>query len=374
MKKWYFAHASLFFVICLFNSCGLVGRLSKLAPIELIVLDQKTLPGNIRFQDTQVGGLSGIDYDPTQDCYYIISDDRSQLQPARYYTARIQISNRSIDSIQLLRVDTLRDRQGRPYGPRSVDPEAIRFDALSGFRVWTSEGERNPSSGRMTNPSINLINQRGFQLDSIAVPEHLQVYRSERGSRDNGTLEALSFSPDYRQIWIGMEEPLIEDGSRIDTNDNSSYIRLLAFDRFSKQLRAEYAYQLETVAHAPKPANGFRINGVSEILFLDSLRLLVMERSFSTGTRSSTVRIFLASLEGATPIQSYSLKDQPEVKPLTKRLLLNTDKLGRHVDNLEGMCWGPRLPNGNRSLIIVSDDNFSNIQETQFWLMELKEK
>ena len=36
------------------------------------------------------------------------------------------------------------------------------------------------------------------------------------------------------------------------------------------------------------------------------------------------------------------------------------------VDNLEGMTWGPKLPNGERSLILVSDNNFSATQVTQF--------
>jgi hypothetical protein len=30
------------------------------------------------------------------------------------------------------------------------------------------------------------------------------------------------------------------------------------------------------------------------------------------------------------------------------------------------MCWGPRLPNGHRSLVVVSDDNFNARQVTQF--------
>ncbi|MDO8373054.1 MAG: esterase-like activity of phytase family protein, partial [Polaromonas sp.] len=39
----------------------------------------------------------------------------------------------------------------------------------------------------------------------------------------------------------------------------------------------------------------------------------------------------------------------------------------QRLDNTEGMCWGPRLPNGNRSLHFISDDNFNSRQITQ-WL------
>jgi hypothetical protein len=36
------------------------------------------------------------------------------------------------------------------------------------------------------------------------------------------------------------------------------------------------------------------------------------------------------------------------------------------VDNVEGMTWGPPLRSGERSLVFVSDNNFSASQVTQF--------
>jgi hypothetical protein len=54
-------------------------------------------------------------------------------------------------------------------------------------------------------------------------------------------------------------------------------------------------------------------------------------------------------------------------------MLLDVGTTGiSRVDNLEGMAFGPDLPNGNRSLVLVSDDNFSPIQVTQFLAFELK--
>jgi hypothetical protein len=51
-----------------------------------------------------------------------------------------------------------------------------------------------------------------------------------------------------------------------------------------------------------------------------------------------------------------------------KSLLLNLDTLGIPLDNVEGMTFGPRLPDGRRSLILVSDNNFSPMAFTQFLL------
>ncbi|MDX2939877.1 esterase-like activity of phytase family protein [Streptomyces ipomoeae] len=38
----------------------------------------------------------------------------------------------------------------------------------------------------------------------------------------------------------------------------------------------------------------------------------------------------------------------------------------RRVDNVEGITLGPRLPDGRRTVLLVSDDNFSAVQTTQF--------
>jgi hypothetical protein len=42
------------------------------------------------------------------------------------------------------------------------------------------------------------------------------------------------------------------------------------------------------------------------------------------------------------------------------------------VDNLEGMTFGPALPNGKRSLVLVSDNNFNPLQLTQFLAFEVQ--
>jgi len=54
-----------------------------------------------------------------------------------------------------------------------------------------------------------------------------------------------------------------------------------------------------------------------------------------------------------------------------KTLLLDLDTLGLPLDNVEGMTLGPRLPDGRRSLLLVSDNNFAPGQFTQFLLFAL---
>jgi hypothetical protein len=47
------------------------------------------------------------------------------------------------------------------------------------------------------------------------------------------------------------------------------------------------------------------------------------------------------------------------------------DKLGVYVDNVEGITFGPKMPNGNKTLLLVADNNFAATEKTQFFLFEL---
>ena len=47
------------------------------------------------------------------------------------------------------------------------------------------------------------------------------------------------------------------------------------------------------------------------------------------------------------------------------------DTLGIYIDNVEGVTFGPDLPNGHKTLIFVSDNNFSALEKTQFLLFEI---
>jgi len=170
-----------------------------------------------------------------------------------------------------------------------------------------------------------------------------------------------------------VEEPLYQDGPKADTEDVNPMIRILKYDLTTKKNTAQYAYKLDPVAHAALPFT-FKINGVSDILYEAKDKLLVMERSFSTGRMACTVKIFEADLSKATNIkENLSLIQNKAFVPVTKRLILNMDSLGRYVDNVEGMTFGPTLPNGHKTLVTVVDNNFLMLEETQFFVFEVIE-
>jgi hypothetical protein len=103
------------------------------------------LPHRVQFKGTTVGGLSGLDYDAVNDVWYALSDDGSDINPARFYTLRIRISSTGIESPELLDVVTLLQPEGTPFPGRArdgtvPDPESIRVRPQTGTLLWTSEG------------------------------------------------------------------------------------------------------------------------------------------------------------------------------------------------------------------------------------------
>jgi hypothetical protein len=350
--------------------------------VHLNFIGQYVVPHNKMFQQTTIGGLSGIDYDSTKDLYYLICDDRSSINPSRFYTARIFFNAKGIDSVNFLSVHALLQPSGRPYPDSKTDPlhvpdpEGIRFNPSQNELVWTSEGERivRPSTLILEDPSIIAITTDGKYKDSFLLPPNMHMQASEKGPRQNGVFEGLTFTDDFKTLFVNVEEPVYEDGPRAGLPDTTGLIRIICYDAFSRKPVAQYGYRIEPVEFPADPESAFKINGVPDILWVGDNKLLVIERSFSTGRKGCTIRVFLADLATATDVRSVpSLRSEHNWKPVTKKLLLNMDELGMYIDNIEGVTFGPRLPNGRRTLLFVADNNFSPDEITQFLLFELND-
>ncbi len=334
----------------------------------------------MQFEGTTIGGLSGIDYNAAKDEYYLISDDRSAINAARYYTAKIYFNNTTIDSVVYIKATTLLDEKNQPYPNtkqntrKTPDPEAIRYNPFTQNFYWTSEGERivREKDTILSNPAITIVSNNGQYLDTFLLPANLLMNANEKGPRQNGVLEGMSFSKDYKTLFVNVEEPLFEDGPRADVLENKAVVRIFGFDVASRKNIGQYAYTLDPVAYPATPADAFKVNGVPDILAINKTQWLVLERSFSTGRLPCTIKIFIANMEEATNIiNTRSLIESPAAIQMTKKLLLNMDSLGIYIDNVEGITFGPQLPNGHSTLVLVADNNFSAFEKTQFFIFEI---
>jgi hypothetical protein len=85
----------------------------------------------LSFEETPVGGLSGITYDRQRDRFYAISDDRSERAPARFYTLKLNLKPTAeaqplgIDTVEIEKVTLLTGENGQPYASGTVDLEGI---------------------------------------------------------------------------------------------------------------------------------------------------------------------------------------------------------------------------------------------------------
>lgn len=341
---------------------------------RLRLLGEASLPHRLPFKGTAVGGLSAIDFDAASGHWLALSDDRSELQPARFYTLQVDVRAGGL-AVGLLDVVTLRDGADEPYparrsGGEVVDPEALRL--LPGGRtlLWASEGDPRVNQP----PALHEARADGRWLRSFALPELLRdVQHPGRGPRDNGSLEGLALTPDGRTAWAAMEAPLQQDGPEPRVGRAGAPCRFTAFDVATGRAVRQIAYPPDAIPIAPRVPGTYADNGVSEILMIDAHRMLVLERAYALGTGTS-LRLYEIDTRAADDTLALGKLEPGRVRVAHKQPVADFARLGlARTDNTEGMCWGPPLAGGRRTLVVVSDDNFNPRQVTQFAAFEYLE-
>jgi len=322
-------------------------------------------PKGIEFQGGGYGGISGIDYDPRSDRWVFISDDKSERGPSHVFLGRLDVRPGAPCGPTLETMVPLRREDGKTFpdrkaGTEAADGESIRFDPRGHDLVWATEGDFEHGYP----PAVRRMKADGTPIERLIVPDALTFHAGGlTGARKNATTEGLSWSADGQSMWLSMEWPLAQDGP-IPSVREGGLTRLTRLDRAGKVL-AQYAYRVDPVQVA-SPV-GVNDNGISEILALDDRRLLVLERSAEKGRDgrySYHIRLYVADFAQAQDVSKVESLSTTPVRPVDKRLLLNFDRLGLRIDNLEAMAWGPRLK-GHRTLVLASDDNYDANQVNQ---------
>jgi hypothetical protein len=351
---------------------GGIGAVNGSARLRLLA--EARWPHRLAFQGTTVGGLSGIDYDAERREYLLLSDDRSDLNPVRFYGMRWTPGKQS-DAPHVTKVMVLEQSNNTPWPSRRhavegapvPDPEAVRWRPDTGTLLWTSEGDERRGFG----PALYESNPDGTLLREIQLPAMFQPSADGRhGTRDNLGLEGLTLTHDSRHAWVAMENALIQDGPIPTFVAAGGPCRFTRIEISTGVADRQIAYVPDAIPTRPLIPWTHADNGVSEVLMIDADRMLVLERAYATGVGNS-VRLYEIDTRDATDILSVEVLKPDNHRPAPKKLVANFASLGlSRVDNTEGLCWGPDLPNGNRLLIAVSDDNFNPLQITQFAAFE----
>lgn len=350
---------------------------SEVSVQSLRFIGEQVIPDGETFKNVVIGGLSSIDY--ANGLYYLISD--APAAPIRFYTARLTFDENSFSKVEIVNQVELLDKNGAAFAKDQADPEAIRFDPATGNLIWTSEGYVE-SLG--INPFIREASLSGVYVKDLEIPTMFQATtQADQGPRQNGVFEGISLSTDGKGYWAAMELPLKQDGETPAFGKTTkSPVRMAYIDRATGKFSRQFVYELDAVSRS----GGFTVNGVVEILAYAENKFLVLERSFSSGYSDggNHVRIYKVDASNATDIAATMALKGIDYTPATKTLLFDFEDIRSKlstipggsdgiVDNIEGMAFGPDLPNGKKSLVLVADNNFSAFgkQLNQFIVFEV---
>jgi hypothetical protein len=350
--------------------------------VAIEYIGEAKIPNYLRIKDTLVGGLSGLTYDRQRDRFYAVSDDRGDQSPARFYTLKLDLDTKDPQHVKFNQVDItdvtiLKNAEGKPYPPKETDTEAIAVTADSSVYI-TSEGDRT----RNIPPFINEFDLKtGKVKQALPIPQrYLPDTEGKRGVQNNLAFEGITLSPtgtlpasgEPLRLFAATESALMQDKEVPKVGKNgripgakNRWLHYLLSNR--PEIISEHLYQLDS------PPLGAIEHGLSEIQSIDtSGHFLTLERSFGlTGFR---VKIFQTTMAGATDTSKIaSFKGNTTIQAIKKDLAFDLKKLDIYIDNLEGMAVGARLPDGSQTLLLVSDNNFSSRQITQFLLFKFKQ-
>ena len=379
----FFKYLSSLFLVCLLLSlsgCNPPQRVSAeermFRNLSLEFLDSYEIPQD-KFKDTVVGGLSAIAYNKELDRFYVLSDDRSKLSAARFYTFDLDVEQQNdrikIQSFEPEEVTFIKNERDENYSPGKIDPEGLAISPRNTVFI-SSEGNTTEN----IEPFIGEFElATGKKISNIRLPQRFLTNEDSdltQGVQENLAFESLTINrvglpEDPFRLFTATESSLIQDKSR-DSQERSR-IRFLHYSINSVGdpiLVAEHLYLLD-----PAPIEVIS-NGLTELFALQTEGyFLSLERTF--GFDGAGAKIFQVVVGDATDTSNIkSLKgDLGQVRTLKKQLLLNLQDLNIYLDNLEGMTIGPRLPDGSRSLLLISDDNFNSEQISQLLLFRLIE-
>lgn len=335
------------------------------------------------FEGDPIGGISAIAYDIPRDRLYALSDSRDR---PHLYTFKATGLTDGTPTLIPEAVTYLKDNEGSPYAPGKLDPEGMAFVPPDKLLI-SSEG--SPAGGIA--PAVGEYSLATGQLQTVLplpdryIPDGiLNTERTQKGLnavkaqgiQENISFEALAINlssgtggvyEPYR-LFVATEGPLLQD---LDLTADIPYKnRLLHYtiDQYQTTLVSEHLYEMEL------SPTGAVLHGLSEIAVLDQGgHFLGIERSY--GFQGFNIKLFQLASGGATDISAIaSLQgDTSGIGPIRKKLVLDLADLPLPLQNYEAMTFGPSLPNGDRTLIVASDDNFDPEQDTNFLVFDLKQ-
>ena len=254
---------------------------------------------------------------------------------------------------ELIQFDLALSAAGAITGVSSITP--IDIASTSDFEgIAYTNPERN---------SVFLSAETGNHLRevSLATGAELQVVADTKlwnAQRPNLKLESLTRSADGATMWTANEQAVTSDGST-STAVAGTPVRLFELNVSGNGVvhGAQFIYPVEPI-HGSSTL-GSPQSGLSDLALMPDGTLLALERSVAVTSPIYLNRIYEVGFHGATDVTeqpfTYGVAGKTYT-PVGKSLLWSGAVDAATGQNMEGLTLGPRLANGDWSLIGVVDN------------------
>lgn len=341
--------------------CMLAGSsLADPGDIELRLIGERHLEPRAEFLGTRIGGISGIDFEPRfrdSGTLVILSDDPGRYAPARAYLGQIELAEDRIVGLDWSYLLRLTWASGDLITGTGLDPEGIRFMMHEGTfgepsLMWVSEGTAvMDGEGDTGAPRIYEMCSAATRMDEWPAPASHVASEPGVGVKTNRSWESIAMVGHELAV-VATEEPLKQDGA---SDDGTGWVRLstYSFAKANTEPVAQVVYPL-----GPTPDDLSMGNtGLTDLLGLADGRLLSVERTF-TPAGTFRVDLFVVDPSEATDVLAVDSLEGADFTPATKTHIATLNDLAPTVLNVEGVCFGPALDDGTRTLLFVSDSDF----------------
>ncbi|WP_413288883.1 esterase-like activity of phytase family protein [Bdellovibrio sp. HCB337] len=341
------------------------GASAKTMKLELY--GQTSLEPKLTLNKEAVGGLSGVFLDGSK--LIAVSDDRGKAGPPRFYELTLKIT----DKVEMI-LGKAQHFTATPAG-WVLDIESVALLAGGDF-LLSSEGDNNKKPRAM--PRLFVTSSSGVYKSEISIPDKYlpdAIGLQKKGIENNMAFEGITVHPGTQNFFAMNEYSIIQDQSKDD--DQKAWLRIIEFtkDKDQYKVKAEYPYM---VTRLPKNATGIEVfRGVSEILTTSDSRMIVLERGARL-TKSGVAYsggLYITDLAGAADVSAVANLSEGKSPALKKELLVDLEELFKNqkVENFEALAWGPNLADGRKTLLVLSDNNFSAKEKTTLLVFAVNE-
>ena len=350
---------------------------------------------DVKFTNNMLGGISAIAWTGQENLYWCLPD-RGPLDGGVDWNCRIHkiriaanqdnpqlVNGRTQVNTELVSTILLKDERGTAFTGL-----ASAFEAKEGkTRRLDPEGLRVGSNGNLFisdeyGPRLIEFLPNGQMVRELEMPGHLTAakagvsYATENpynvsGRSCNRGMEGLAISADRKHLFGLMQSPLLQDSFRENPTDYPSGVncRLPVFET-SGAFCTEYLYPLENPS-----------NKLNEILAYDEDRFITIERDGKAGVKAQCKKLMLISVSDATDIRGVEKLPPNQLpastKGVSKKVFIDLldpkwNLAGQGMpEKIEGLAFGPDFPNGDKLLVVASDNDFVPESSTEFFVFRI---